>query len=85
MSWPTVFRVVWLSGGLTAANEPGPDVEIQVGLGGPTLQKLQIASFPSLYAALRDVKLTVVGVSFLTHVDEGRGLRKPEFRGWREK
>lgn len=83
-----VFRLVWLSGGVVAANPPGPEVELSAGPRGPFIAKVQVDP-PSLLPALRREGFVVIGVTFVTSPEEQQGLQSPEFRaaapsgGWR--
>jgi hypothetical protein len=78
--WPSVLRVVWIAGGIVALNEPGDDVQINVGMGGRGLCTLRISTFASLFEVLRQKGFPVLGATFLMHPDEFQGLRPPEFR-----
>jgi hypothetical protein len=74
-SWYAVLRLVWLTGGVVAINEPGAKVEIKAGINGKLIETFQITNYGSLFAALRGKGLTILGVSF---VIDGREL--PDFR-----
>ncbi len=77
--WPSVIRIVWIAGGVVALNEPGADVQINAGMGGPGLSALRLDTFAGLYEVLRQRGFPILGVTILTHPDEIQGLRAPEF------
>jgi|HubBroStandDraft_6_1064221.scaffolds.fasta_scaffold1073398_2 hypothetical protein len=53
LNWHNVARLVWVSGGVVAVNEPGSDVQILAGMGGRNIHKLQIDTYASLFEVLR--------------------------------
>ena len=52
--WHKVLRLVWIAGGVVAVNEPGPNIQINVGLGGRTIHRLRINAYATLFEALRE-------------------------------
>lgn len=80
--WPNVVRVVWLSGGLVAINEPGRLVKVEAGINGPILFSYQLGRYESLFVTLVAQGLSVVGVTYITDVDESQGIRPPKFRAY---
>lgn len=78
--WHHVVRIVWTAGGVVAVNNPGPEVQICAGLGGRLLGTLRIPTYPSLFAALREQKFSIVGTTFVDGPEEALGLRPPQFR-----
>ena len=80
--WPHVCRIIWLSGGLVAVNEPGALVKIEVGINGPTCYEFQLSSYASLFHMLAQLGFSVMGATFVVDIDEARGIRPPEFRAW---
>lgn len=78
--WPNVLRVVWISGGIVAVNEPGPNVEIEAGMSGSTLYRFQIKKYGDLFAALQKMCYPLIGCTFFVDPAELQGLRVPEFR-----
>lgn len=80
--WPHVCRIVWLSGGLVAINEPGALVKIEVGINGPTYHEFRLSSFGSLFQTLSQLGFSVMGATHVVDMDEANGIRSPEFRAW---
>jgi hypothetical protein len=78
--WPNAGRVVWLAGGLTAYNNPGPDVELCAGSNGRTLHKFSIRNYGDLYDILKRQGLSIIGATFVRHQEELEGLRPAQFR-----
>jgi hypothetical protein len=78
--WPRVVRIAWSTGGVVAVNEPGPDVTVMAGFGGPEIQKLRIVGFDALFAALYNEGLPTLGATFAQTPEEFQGIRPPEFR-----
>lgn len=74
-TWYAVLRLVWLTGGVVAINEPGAKVQINVGIHGKLIETFEITEYGSLFAALRARGLTILGTTF---VIDGREL--PDFR-----
>jgi hypothetical protein len=78
--WPNAGRVVWLTGGIVAYNNPGAEVEICAGSNGPAIRTFKINSYGSLFEILKKMGLSIIGTTFVVHQDELRGLRPAEFR-----
>lgn len=78
--WPNAGRAVWLFGGLVAYNNPGTEVEICAGSGGPVVRKCEINSYGSLFDILKKQGFSIIGTTFVVHQDELSGLRPAEFR-----
>lgn len=78
--WPRVLRIVWIAGGIVASNEPGPDVEINLGLAGRSFATLRISTFAGLFKTLQEEGYPILGATFVTDPSEVQGLRRPEFR-----
>lgn len=78
--WPNAGRIVWLSGGIVAYNNPGADVEIRAGSGGRVIHTCKISSYGSLFEVLRKQGFSIIGTTFVVHQDELNGLRPAEFR-----
>ena len=76
---PQVFRVAWSTGGVVAINEPGPDVRIQAGMGGPSVHEFRTTNHENLFADLWALGLPTVGASFAHSPDQFQGLRPPDF------
>ncbi len=78
--WLNVVRIVWMSGGVVAVSNPGPEVQIAGGLDGPILGSLRIPAYRSLFAMLQQQGLSIVGTTFVEAQEEALGLRRPQFR-----
>jgi hypothetical protein len=78
--WPDAGRVVWLTGGLVAYNNPGPNVEICAGSNGHAVHEFTINSYGHLFEALKRQGFSIIGATFVVHQDELDGLRLAEFR-----
>jgi hypothetical protein len=78
--WPNAGRVVWLTGGIVAYNNPGTEVEICVGSNGPAVRKWRINSYGSLFEMLKKQGFSIIGTTFVVQQDELNGLRPAEFR-----
>lgn len=78
--WPNAARAVWLFGGIVAYNNPGANVEICAGSGGPVLRKFEINSYGTLFEILKKQGFSIIGTTFVVHQDELSGLRPAEFR-----
>ena len=83
--WHNVVRIVWVSGGVVAVNNPGPEVQIGAGLGGRMLSSFRIPTYASLFAILRQQGFPIVGVTFVDGTEEAIGLRPPQFRAQSDK
>lgn len=80
--WPHVCRIIWLSGGIVAINEPGKSVQIRAGSDGPIVYEFQLPTYSSLIPMLTQAGISVMGANFIQDMDEIRGIRPPEFRAW---
>jgi hypothetical protein len=80
--WPHVCRIIWLSGGVVAINEPGASVQIRAGSNGPIFYEFQLPTYSSLFHMLSQAGFSVMGATFIQDMDEIRGIRPPEFRAW---
>lgn len=78
--WHHVVRVVWITGGIVAINNPGPEVQIGAGLGGRMLGTLRIPTYSSFFSVLRQHGFPILGATFIDGSDEAQGLRPPQFR-----
>jgi hypothetical protein len=78
--WPYAARIVWLTGGIVAHNNPGAEVDVCVGSNGPVLSRFSISSYGALFEFLKKQGYLIVGATFFVHTDEVAGLRPPEFR-----
>ena len=79
--WPIALRLVWLSGGLVAVNEPGErNVLIKSNVMGRTFAVFEINTYPSLFSALKSLGFLIIGTTFVTDGKQLEGLRAPEFR-----
>jgi hypothetical protein len=79
--WPVAGRYVWLSGGLVARNAPNDaTVELCIGARGPITRQFGISNYGFLFEALRRMRLKIIGVSFVQHIEQAEGLRPAEFR-----
>jgi hypothetical protein len=87
-NWQAVLRVVSMSGGLVAVNEPGPNVQIRAGKKGKTIHTLQISADTSLFHALQETGFHLIGTTFVVNENELKGLQRPQFwafspsKGW---
>ena len=89
-AWPAALRMVWLTGGLVAINEPESNlVSVQTGRNGRRKAVFNIPAFPTLFAALTSHGFKIVGTTFITNPDQLEGTQATEFRvaalngGWR--
>lgn len=65
-----------------AVNNPGPEVHITAGLGGPMLVTLRIPTYASLFTAIRELGVSTIGATFIEGTKEALGLRRPQFRAF---
>lgn len=83
--WPYCGRIVYLSGGVLATNEPLSDV---ITLWPKTIDgkvcEITIETFDKLYYALKKCSLLIVGVDFITNPLEATGKAPMQFRGYVE-
>ena len=78
--WPNTGRVVRLTGGLVAFNNPGPSVEVCAGSNGKTIHRFTLSTYAGLFEALKKQGFAIIGVTFVVSTDELEGLRPAEFR-----
>lgn len=79
--WPA-SRIVHLAGGGRAFNIEGPMVVIHPpGLGGNPIQ-FSVRSYGSIYKEIEDLGLKIIGVDFITHVLELKGLFPLHWRSY---
>lgn len=89
-AWPAALRMVWLTGGLLASNEPESNlVSVQTRGNGRQIASFNIPAYPALFAALTSRGFKIVGTTFITNPDQLEGTQATEFRvaalngGWR--
>ncbi len=78
--WHNVLRIVWISGGIVALNEPGPDIHINLGMAGRSFTTLRINIFTELFKTLQEKGFPILGATFVTSPEEIQGLRPLDFR-----
>ncbi len=79
--WPPVLRLVWLTGGVVAVNEPAQaEVCIKSNVAGRTFATLTIKTYAEIFSALRSLGFRIVGTTFVTNAQQLEGLQAPEFR-----
>lgn len=79
--WPIALRLVWLTGGLVAVNEPGEtQVQIKSNVMGRTFAAFKISAYPSIFSTLKSLGFQIIGTTFVTDEKQLEGLRAPEFR-----
>jgi hypothetical protein len=71
-----------MSGGVVAVNNPGPEVNITAGFGGPVLSTIRIPSYDRLLAIISALGVPVVGTTFIVDREEALLLRRPQFRAF---
>jgi hypothetical protein len=71
---------VWLAGGLTAYNNPGPEVEVCAGSNGRAFHKFAIEEYGALYDVLKRQGFSIIGATFVEHQEELVGVRPAQFR-----
>jgi len=88
--WPAALRLLWLTGGLVALNEPESNaVSVQTRGNGRKIAEFSIPAYPALFAALTSRGFRIIGTTFITGADQLDGTRAIEFRaaalngGWR--
>lgn len=79
--WPEARRILWLTGGVVAVNDPGPKVHLTAGLNGAPIQTFEIGSYSSLYESLQLQGFQIVGTTFVVdlHLPD-KDRRRHEFR-----
>lgn len=83
--WHPIVRIVWITGGIVAINNPGPEVQIGAGVEGPTLGTFNIPTYRSLFAVLRQLGFQIMGATFIDGPKEAKKIRFPEFRAISDK
>lgn len=90
MGWPAALRLIWLTGGLVAINEPESNVvSIHTSVNGRKLAEFNISTYGAIFSALKARGFKVIGATFVTASDQLEGTLAPEFRmagldgGWR--
>jgi hypothetical protein len=79
--WPIALRLVWLTGGLVAVNEPEePDVQIKSNVMGRVFAAFTIPTYSALFSALKSLELRIIGTTFVTDEKQLVGFLAPEFR-----
>ena len=78
--WHAVVRIVWITGGVVAINNPGPEVQIGAGVNGRMLGTLRIPTYSGLFSVLRRQGFPIIGATFIDGPEEAQGLRLSEFR-----
>ena len=79
--WPIVLRLVWLTGGLVAVNEPSErEVRIKSSPIGRTFKGFRINSYPSIFSTVKSLGFSIIGTTFVRDEKQFEGLRAPEFR-----
>ncbi len=77
--WPNLVRIVHLSGGIRAVNNPGPIVSIIPSLNDSNIT-FEIPSYQSLIAGLKKQILSPLGIDFYRMPEEIDGLYPPYWR-----
>jgi hypothetical protein len=78
--WPAVLRLVWLTGGLVAVNQPAEaEVSIKCSASGRTFAALTIKTYPEIFSALRSLGFRIVGTTLVTNARELEGPQAPQF------
>ena len=78
--WHSVVRIVWITGGIVAINNPGPEVQIGAGVNGRMLGALRIPTYSSLFSVLRQQGFPIIGATFIDGPEEAQGLHPSQFR-----
>jgi hypothetical protein len=73
-------RIVWMSGGVVAVNNSGPELQIEAGLGGRFIGSRRMPSYPSLFMTLSQKGFPILGATSIVSLEETQGLRPPQFR-----
>jgi len=77
--WPNLVRIVHLSGGIRAVNNPGPTVSIVPSLNDSEII-FEIPSYKSLIAYLKKQILSPLGIDYYQIPEEISGLYPPYWR-----
>ncbi len=79
--WPAALRLVWLTGGLVAINEPESNVvSIHTSVNGRKLAQFNILTYGAIFSALAVRGFKVIGATFVTDPGQLDGTRAHEFR-----
>ena len=88
--WPTALRLIWLTGGLVAINEPESNlVSIHTSVNGRKPAEFNIPTYSSIFLAVKVRGFKIIGATFITRAELFEGTRATEFRmagldgGWR--
>jgi hypothetical protein len=80
-NWPAALRLIWLTGGLVAINEPDSNlVSIHTGVIGRKLAEFNISTYGAIFPALKVRGFEIIGATFVTGSDQIEGTRAQEFR-----
>lgn len=73
-------RIVWISGGVVAVcPSEGSDVEVTMGFMGKPITKIALEDHGKLFLTLRTIGFSIIGATFIRHIDEIRLLRPAKF------
>ena len=79
--WPAALRMVWLTGGLVAINEPESNVvSIQTSVNGRMIAQFNIPAYRAVFSGLTSRGFKIIGTTFVTGPDQLEGTRAAEFR-----
>jgi hypothetical protein len=79
--WPAALRMVWVTGGLVAINEPESNVvSIQTSVNGRKIAQFNIPAYPAIFSGLTKRGFKIIGTTFVTGPDQFEGTRAAEFR-----
>src|SRR5258708_5657821 len=80
-NWPAALRLIWLTGGLVAINEPDSNlVSIHTSVNGRKLAEFNISTYGAIFPALKMRGFEIIGATFVTGSDQIEGTRAQEFR-----
>jgi hypothetical protein len=72
--WPAVLRLVWVTGGIVAVNEPAEtEVSIKSSVAGRPFATLTINTYAEIFSALRSLGFRTVGTTFVTNAQQLEG------------
>jgi hypothetical protein len=75
------LRLVWLTGGLVAINEPDSKVvSIQTSVNGRKLAEFNIPAYRAIFSGLKVRGFQIIGATFVTDTAQLEGTRAQEFR-----
>lgn len=77
--WPAA-RLIHLSGGCRAINNPGPTVDLHPAALNGKNARIDLKEYGAIYADLESLGLPIVGVDFYSHVMEVEGRVPPNWR-----